>query len=222
MLSTRYLESLFHPVHHRGQGHRDHQVHGGGGEPDLEGQEGLVALDEEAQLANDPKILLLDEPFTGLDPLNTQLFEEILAERRAAGTTVLLSTHQMNKVEELCDRALMINRGHMVLYGSVRDIRRQHSDHAVVVRTATPIQQSATLQRLVVDLTGLPAGFVVPGGAGQEVTAGANGAVRFSVSRAPCRSRSRICFTSNDTFSGSSSKALRNFSSAFGNSLAAA
>ncbi|HEY5974582.1 MAG TPA: transglutaminase-like domain-containing protein, partial [Geobacteraceae bacterium] len=53
-----------------------------------------------------------------------------------------------------------------------------------LVRTATPIQQPATLQRLVVDLTGLPAGFVVPGGAGQEVTAGANGAVRFSVSRA--------------------------------------
>ena len=88
-----------------------------------------------------PRLLILDEPFTGLDPLNTQLFEEILAERRAAGTTVLLSTHQMNKVEELCDRALMINRGHMVLYGTVREIRRQHSDHAVVVRTASPIDR---------------------------------------------------------------------------------
>jgi len=81
-----------------------------------------------------PRLLILDEPFTGLDPINTQLFEEILAERRAAGTTVLLSTHQMNKVEELCDRALMINRGHMVLYGSVRDFRRQYADHAVTLR----------------------------------------------------------------------------------------
>ena len=85
-------------------------------------------------LIGDPRLLILDEPFTGLDPLNTQLFEEILAERRAAGSTVLLSTHQMNKVEELCDRALMINRGHMVLYGSVREFRRQYADHAVVVR----------------------------------------------------------------------------------------
>ena len=85
-------------------------------------------------LIGDPRLLILDEPFTGLDPLNTQLFEEILAERRAAGSTVLLSTHQMNKVEELCDRALMINRGHMVLYGSVRDFRRQYADHAVLVR----------------------------------------------------------------------------------------
>ena len=60
--------------------------------------------------------------------------EALAAEHRAAGSTVLLSTHQMNKVEELCDRALMINRGHMVLYGSVRDFRRQYADHAVMVR----------------------------------------------------------------------------------------
>jgi ABC-2 type transport system ATP-binding protein len=86
-------------------------------------------------LIGEPRLLILDEPFTGLDPLNTQLFEEILHERRAAGTTVLLSTHQMNKVEELCDRALMLNRGHMVLYGTVRDIRRRYADHAVVVHT---------------------------------------------------------------------------------------
>ena len=85
-------------------------------------------------LIGEPRLMILDEPFTGLDPLNTQLFEEILAERRAAGATVLLSTHQMNKVEELCDRALMINHGHMVLYGSVRDIRRQHAGHAVMLR----------------------------------------------------------------------------------------
>ena len=85
-------------------------------------------------LIGDPRVLILDEPFTGLDPINVQLLEEILQERRAAGVTVLLSTHQMNKVEELCDRALMINHGHMVLYGAVDEIRRRHSDHAVRVR----------------------------------------------------------------------------------------
>jgi ABC-2 type transport system ATP-binding protein len=84
-------------------------------------------------LIGEPRLMILDEPFTGLDPINTQLFEDILAERRAAGSTVLLSTHQMNKVEQLCDRALMINRGHMVLYGSVGDFRRQYADHAVLV-----------------------------------------------------------------------------------------
>ena len=86
-------------------------------------------------LIGTPRLLILDEPFSGLDPLNVQLFEEILHERRAAGATVLLSTHQMNKVEEVCDRALMINRGYMVLYGTVHEIRRRHADHAVIVRT---------------------------------------------------------------------------------------
>ncbi len=85
-------------------------------------------------LIGEPRLLILDEPFTGLDPLNTQLFEEILAERRRAGSAVLLSTHQMNKVEELCDRALMINHGYMVLHGSVADIRRHYAGHAVMLR----------------------------------------------------------------------------------------
>jgi ABC-2 type transport system ATP-binding protein len=85
-------------------------------------------------LIGSPRLMILDEPFSGLDPLNVQLFEEILHERRAAGATVLLSTHQMNKVEEICDRALMLNRGHMVLYGRVGEIRRKYTDHAVMVR----------------------------------------------------------------------------------------
>ena len=84
-------------------------------------------------LIGDPRLLILDEPFTGLDPINVEMFENLLRERSRARTTVILSTHQMNKVEELCDRALMINRGHMVLYGSVPELRRQHGDHAVLV-----------------------------------------------------------------------------------------
>jgi ABC-2 type transport system ATP-binding protein len=90
-------------------------------------------------LIGEPRVLILDEPFTGLDPVNVQLLEEILTQVRAQGAIVLLSTHQMNKVEQLCDRALMINRGHMVLYGTLRDIRRQHADHAVRIRAHGPI-----------------------------------------------------------------------------------
>lgn len=77
-----------------------------------------------------PQLLILDEPFSGLDPINVQVLEDVLRRRRAEGTTVLLSTHQMNKVEQQCDRALMINRGHMVLYGKVADIRRQYAENA--------------------------------------------------------------------------------------------
>ena len=85
-------------------------------------------------LIGDPQLMILDEPFSGLDPINVQLLEDILRERRAAGATVLLSTHQMNKVEQQCDRALMINRGHMVLYGEVRQLRRQYAGHTIAVR----------------------------------------------------------------------------------------
>jgi ABC-2 type transport system ATP-binding protein len=88
-------------------------------------------------LIGNPKLLILDEPFTGLDPLNVAILEDVLRRRRAAGVTILLSTHQMNKVEEQCDRALMINRGHMVLYGNVGDIRRQYAEHAFDVEGGT-------------------------------------------------------------------------------------
>jgi ABC-2 type transport system ATP-binding protein len=76
-----------------------------------------------------PELLILDEPYSGLDPINVQILEDVLRRRRGEGTTVLLSTHQMNKVEQQCDRALMINRGHMVLYGNVGEIRRQHAEN---------------------------------------------------------------------------------------------
>ena len=80
-------------------------------------------------LIGKPELLMLDEPFTGLDPINVQVLEDVLKRRRAEGTTVLLSTHQMNKVEQQCDRALLINRGHMVLYGQVAEIRRQYAEN---------------------------------------------------------------------------------------------
>ena len=86
-------------------------------------------------LIGKPELLILDEPFSGLDPINVQILEDVLRRRRAEGTTVLLSTHQMNKVEEQCDRALMINRGHMVLYGQVGEIRRQHAENEFALHT---------------------------------------------------------------------------------------
>ncbi len=95
-------------------------------------------------LIGEPRVLILDEPFSGLDPVNVQLLEEILHERRAQGTTILLSTHQMNKVEELCDRALMIHHGHMVLYGAVDELRRRYADHAVLVE----LEDAAAARRL--------------------------------------------------------------------------
>jgi ABC-2 type transport system ATP-binding protein len=101
-----------------------------------------------AALIGRPELLILDEPFSGLDPINVQVLETVLRQRRAEGTTVLLSTLQMNKVEQQCDRALMINRGHMVLYGRVAELRRHYGAHAFEVHAATRPPQVAGITSL--------------------------------------------------------------------------
>jgi len=81
-----------------------------------------------------PELLIVDEPFSGLDPVNTRLAKELLQELRAAGTTVIMSTHMMHQVEELCDRILLINHGRNVLYGELAQIRHTFSGPALTVR----------------------------------------------------------------------------------------
>jgi len=82
-------------------------------------------------IIHDPDLLILDEPFSGLDPVNTELLKEIIAEQRGKGKAIILSTHQMNQVEELCDQVLMINQGRRVLYGRLDEIRAQYRSNSV-------------------------------------------------------------------------------------------
>ena len=86
-------------------------------------------------------MLILDEPFSGLDPVNTQLVKDLMLELREAGSTIIMSTHMMRQVEELCDRIVLIDEGRNVLYGSLDQIRRDHSGHAVLVRVAGELPQ---------------------------------------------------------------------------------
>ena len=85
-------------------------------------------------LIHDPSYLILDEPFTGLDPLNQLLLKEIIQEKRDEGKTILFSTHQMEQVERLCTNICLINNGLIVLEGTLADIRQSHSSDAVDVR----------------------------------------------------------------------------------------
>jgi ABC-2 type transport system ATP-binding protein len=97
-------------------------------------------MQQKAQIINtilhDPELIIIDEPFASLDPVNTQMVKELMRDLRKQGKTIIMSTHQMHQVEELCDRILLINEGRNVLYGSLDAIRRQYSGHAVIVRTA--------------------------------------------------------------------------------------
>lgn len=89
-----------------------------------------------ATIIHHPELLIIDEPFSGLDPVNTQMVKDLLRDLHQQGTTIIMSTHQMHQVEELCERILLINHGETVLYGPVADIRRQFSGHALLVRAA--------------------------------------------------------------------------------------
>jgi ABC-2 type transport system ATP-binding protein len=87
-----------------------------------------------AAVAHQPELLIIDEPFSGLDPVNTRLVKELLRDLRDRGTTILMSTHQMHQVEALCDRLLLIDGGRNVLYGALDDIRRRYAGGALLVR----------------------------------------------------------------------------------------
>jgi ABC-2 type transport system ATP-binding protein len=82
---------------------------------------------------HEPDMVVLDEPFSGLDPVNVRLVREVILELKAQGKLVFLSTHMMSEVEALCDRIFMIHHGRQVLYGSLREIQKSYCDHAVLV-----------------------------------------------------------------------------------------
>jgi ABC-2 type transport system ATP-binding protein len=82
-------------------------------------------------IMHNPQLLILDEPFAGLDPVNTKLLKEVILELRSQGKAIILSTHIMNEVEALCDRILMINKGCIVLYGELAEIKSKYRNNSV-------------------------------------------------------------------------------------------
>ena len=87
-----------------------------------------------ATIIHHPELLIIDEPFSGLDPINTQMVKDLLYEMHNQGTTIIMSTHQMHQVEELCERIVLVNQGKVMLYGALQEIRKQFSGHALLVQ----------------------------------------------------------------------------------------
>jgi ABC-2 type transport system ATP-binding protein len=92
-------------------------------------------------LIHQPELLVIDEPFSALDPINTQMVKDLLKEERERGTSIVMSTHQMNQVEELCDRLVLINSGKVILYGALDEIRRRYAGQAVDIRTSQQLPE---------------------------------------------------------------------------------
>ena len=76
-----------------------------------------------------PRLLILDEPFSGLDPVNAEALKNEIYELSKNGTSIIFSTHRMEQVEEICDRILLINKGKNILYGSVKDVKQQFKEN---------------------------------------------------------------------------------------------
>jgi ABC-2 type transport system ATP-binding protein len=87
-----------------------------------------------ATILHQPELIIVDEPFSGLDPVNTRLIEAIIFDLARQGTTVVMSTHQMQRIEQMADRLMMISRGERVLYGPVEEVRRQYATGSVLVK----------------------------------------------------------------------------------------
>lgn len=86
-----------------------------------------------ATMVHEPDLIIVDEPFSGLDPVNIRLVKEIIEEMRLKGKSIIMSAHQMYEVEAMCNRIVLINKGESVLYGQVSKIKRDFAGNAVIV-----------------------------------------------------------------------------------------
>jgi ABC-2 type transport system ATP-binding protein len=98
-----------------------------------------------AAVTSQPELLILDEPFSGLDPVNTDVLRDAVLEIRRRGTTVVFSTHDMSTAEKMCDRIFMIFRGRKVLDGSLDEIQAQYGFDTIRLRTAGGVAALAGL-----------------------------------------------------------------------------
>jgi ABC-2 type transport system ATP-binding protein len=94
-----------------------------------------------------PELVVIDEPFTALDPVNTQHVKDLICELRQQEAAILMCTHQMHQVEELCDRVVFIANGRDVLHGSLDEVRQRFSGHAVLVRAEGEIPSLASVEQ---------------------------------------------------------------------------
>jgi ABC-2 type transport system ATP-binding protein len=87
-----------------------------------------------ATVIHDPELLILDEPFSGLDPINAKLIEDEIYNLKQQGKTIIFSTHRMEQVEEICDEIVLINKGHKILSGGVSDLKQQFKENKYSIR----------------------------------------------------------------------------------------
>ncbi|KRL36523.1 ABC transporter ATP-binding protein [Liquorilactobacillus uvarum] len=99
-------------------------------------------------LLHEPKLIILDEPFSGLDPINTDLLKQVILEEKKRGATIIFSDHDMTNVEEVCDDLIMINNGKVVLNGNIQKVRNSFGLTRIFVRSEWTREQLAGLEHV--------------------------------------------------------------------------
>jgi ABC-2 type transport system ATP-binding protein len=118
-----------------------------------------------AAIIHQPDLLILDEPFSGLDPVSSRLLRDLIKDEHRRGATILLSTHVMTQAEEMCEHVVMIHRGRKVLDDSVAAIRRRYDPRTIQFEPLDPMADLAPLRALtgVEQVENVAAGSVRPG-----------------------------------------------------------
>src|SRR5690606_11126070 len=98
-----------------------------------------------ASVLHKPQLLILDEPFSGLDPVNVELLKEAVVDLKKSGTSIVFSSHRMEHVEELCEHLCIMHRGKPVVHGSLKDIKRSFGKKNVIVHADFDVQYLKTL-----------------------------------------------------------------------------
>lgn len=99
-----------------------------------------------AALLHDPQLLILDEPFSGLDPVNVEMLKKAIVDFRNSGATILFSSHRMDHVEELCEQLSIIHHGKQLVSGKLRDVKRSFSKQNVRIRAEFPLSELESVE----------------------------------------------------------------------------
>lgn len=96
-------------------------------------------------LVHEPKLVILDEPFSGFDPLNGQILQQILERLREKGSTIILSSHNMPAIEEMCSDIVLVDHGHILVADSMTNVKEAHKDNTFLLTTSTELSQPLLL-----------------------------------------------------------------------------
>jgi ABC-2 type transport system ATP-binding protein len=102
-----------------------------------------------AAVLHKPKLLILDEPFSGLDPVNVELLKEAVVDLKNSGTTIVFSSHRMEHVEELCEHLCIMHRGRPVLYGPLKEVKRSFGKKNIIIHADMPLDDLAEFPGVV-------------------------------------------------------------------------